>query len=1310
VHIDTNDTKWTSIASVTIDGRLPKITTIGTLKYYADTLVDMPKNHVYKILVCLTYNCDNIPTGIPQITTGYSCTKTIVPDKSCDKKTYPMPFVIHDPILTVELLSDLSNVDLCEDFNLIYRISNSGYGCLSDINLNLNIPLPSGYSMIGNTASMNYNGNNINIVAMPNGFDQFDFDIHSNLPTLNGCLPGLFGSGGLDHDLILTIPIHSSCNFSYNSEDYIHVIVSAKNGCANPFTSFVNNLNPVLQAQNSDFNQLNTVIANTDNLCYFDGTLRVYISNALGNGIGSNTTGTHNVLHVTLPVGVSVNSVDMQYVYSYTQISNDLAITLKSGISLTTSFYIDIVTDLSTYTNCDFNFASQMHTELTTNCVSQSCEIDDIQGQPDLLSLIYPDPVIQMLSQVCDMYEFKALHCNSTFEWKFDGAIVSNDSILDIQIGNGPHELCLYSTSNAGGCSSHYCLLDTPIYMSVDYTKIDASCENPNGGSIDLTITNAVPPVTIDWLDLPGVSDPEDRSGLSAGTYTAIVTDSNGCLSNIEVIVHGCSENTCVEIINDSLWCDDNHLFWNFCVKNPDAGTLSTNNAIQLYFPDGEILVPSTLPASVALTDLGSGYYLLQYFANPLSPGNVLCGITLEIHHAVSTDLCLSTFGHYENVETGQVISCCQDTNNVKCLTVHQCYSSCAEITSAEIQCVNGAYQLDLAVYNASASVADYITLHPLGMSPDIQITSSTINPGSITYFDPIDISSLALAQDSSFCFELIIHHGYYVGAVLCDSSCTSGTICVPVPECASCCGSWNLASWSTLSMAQPPVNFNCGDSIYTCSDSLNIQLSYTFPIGCTGTLQYELFDEFGLPISYQPIANGNAMIFPAPQGPFYTVIVTPVTNNGSCDPCTFTVVKECVQSCCGSWTVLNWNSSPADSGAVAVNCGDYLPVPCNANQYFHFEYSCNDSCTSSLYYSIINQYGDTIAQDSIPNGDWIKYLFTISGNYQLTIHSSCGGESCGDCFIKIHADCPEPTCCNPFAGQLINLKDNSVILLNHDDTYVLDCNSLHMLDLDLTCPDSCAADASFEFFYFGTLIASGSGIPHYTSAPTLFDQPGLYKLLINRSCGSEECDNLVIFFSVDCNIGCCNLSTSLSINLKGNSISNSNDYSCGQTIDLNCNDQVDFNPNNTCYNSCPSVVTFSIWNDNYTSLISTGTLPAPFSTMGVSVSGLYHMIVSSNCNGVSCEGCIIDLNVNCPNQAAFSMYPNPTSDKITITSKNGSEFIHQIVVFDNMGNVVKKENYIESTNIVIMDISAFGNSLYSIQVNGQFIQRIVKE
>ncbi len=58
------------------------------------------------------------------------------------------------------------------------------------------------------------------------------------------------------------------------------------------------------------------------------------------------------------------------------------------------------------------------------------------------------------------------------------------------------------------------------------------NCNGNNNGAINITVTGGTPGYTYDWVDIPGTSDPEDRTSLGAGTYSVQVTDANGCITN----------------------------------------------------------------------------------------------------------------------------------------------------------------------------------------------------------------------------------------------------------------------------------------------------------------------------------------------------------------------------------------------------------------------------------------------------------------------------------------------------------------------------------------------------------------------------------------------------------------------------------------------------------------------------------------------------------------------------------------------------------------------------------------------------------
>lgn len=73
-----------------------------------------------------------------------------------------------------------------------------------------------------------------------------------------------------------------------------------------------------------------------------------------------------------------------------------------------------------------------------------------------------------------------------------------------------------------------------PCDVAIDGLVVDVSVHGGSDGSIDITVTGGSGNYTYLWSD--GSTD-EDRTGLSAGSYTIVVTDENGCTQERTFIV-----------------------------------------------------------------------------------------------------------------------------------------------------------------------------------------------------------------------------------------------------------------------------------------------------------------------------------------------------------------------------------------------------------------------------------------------------------------------------------------------------------------------------------------------------------------------------------------------------------------------------------------------------------------------------------------------------------------------------------------------------------------------------------------------------
>jgi len=114
------------------------------------------------------------------------------------------------------------------------------------------------------------------------------------------------------------------------------------------------------------------------------------------------------------------------------------------------------------------------------------------------------------------------------------GSVVSTTLpfIFNFGIG-GEFPLTLSITDGNTGCTSSAVLPSGTSGGSVLYIGvIDESCAGANDGEINFSHEGDFGPYTYDWVDLPGMDNELDRSGLSAGTYSLVITDVNGCVGS----------------------------------------------------------------------------------------------------------------------------------------------------------------------------------------------------------------------------------------------------------------------------------------------------------------------------------------------------------------------------------------------------------------------------------------------------------------------------------------------------------------------------------------------------------------------------------------------------------------------------------------------------------------------------------------------------------------------------------------------------------------------------------------------------------
>jgi hypothetical protein len=91
------------------------------------------------------------------------------------------------------------------------------------------------------------------------------------------------------------------------------------------------------------------------------------------------------------------------------------------------------------------------------------------------------------------------------------------------------------TVTDANGCLANVnATITEPPLLVAGETHIDVPCFGGATGSIDVSVSGGTPPYAYLWSDGPTT---QDRSGLTAGSYSLTVTDANGCLANVNATI-----------------------------------------------------------------------------------------------------------------------------------------------------------------------------------------------------------------------------------------------------------------------------------------------------------------------------------------------------------------------------------------------------------------------------------------------------------------------------------------------------------------------------------------------------------------------------------------------------------------------------------------------------------------------------------------------------------------------------------------------------------------------------------------------------
>ena len=223
-----------------------------------------------------------------------------------------------------------------------------------------------------------------------------------------------------------------------------------------------------------------------------------------------------------------------------------------------------------------------------------------------------------------------------TFEW--NGTISLTADTVGLLAG----VYTLTITDNVGCIftTNPYTIIDNsgPTIDSSAIDIIDETCSSVNGSIIGITSSGGLPPYSYTWNGNNSIT--EDLTGLSGGNYTLIVTDGNGCSSNMGPIIVGFIDGpsidpTPINITDEVCYSGNGSITgisvtggttpysytWNGIAGNLDATDL-TNSEYTLIVTDDNGCMDSFGPISIS--NSGAPIAGFDLSGNPLSLGETL--------------------------------------------------------------------------------------------------------------------------------------------------------------------------------------------------------------------------------------------------------------------------------------------------------------------------------------------------------------------------------------------------------------------------------------------------------------------------------------------------------------------------------------------------------------------------------------------------------------------------------------------------------------------------------------------------------------
>ncbi|MFT7587972.1 MAG: choice-of-anchor B domain-containing protein [Limisphaerales bacterium] len=155
-----------------------------------------------------------------------------------------------------------------------------------------------------------------------------------------------------------------------------------------------------------------------------------------------------------------------------------------------------------------------------------------------------PVAALGVMDSICSpgMVSFEDLSTENPISWfwEFTGAspAISTEANPEVMYSTpGTYDVIL-TVYNGIGTDAQTFLAAVVIPEIMELSGIGVNSTTGSDGSVSVSIIGGTAPYDIQWDD-PAEQTSETAVGLGGGTYTAIVTDANGCMQTVNVVLNG---------------------------------------------------------------------------------------------------------------------------------------------------------------------------------------------------------------------------------------------------------------------------------------------------------------------------------------------------------------------------------------------------------------------------------------------------------------------------------------------------------------------------------------------------------------------------------------------------------------------------------------------------------------------------------------------------------------------------------------------------------------------------------------------------